>query len=95
MSSNEVNFNKVEMGQPDESVQQYNMEGPERVTKPRDKRLDRLKKKRWQFSSRSQSSQWSEGSFDATESGMNFSVSVVFCRFVLFYWIDQWLILQY
>ena len=59
----------MEMGQPSESVPQYDLDGPERVTKPRDKRLDRLKKKRWQFSSRSQSSQWSEGSFDATESG--------------------------
>ncbi len=43
--------------------------GGDRVVKPRDRRLDRLTKKRRQFSARSQSSQWSEGSFDAAESG--------------------------
>ncbi len=69
MSANEVNCNSTEMGRPSESAAQCEMDGPERVTKPRDKRLDRLTKKRWQFSSRSQSSQWSEGSFEATESG--------------------------
>ena len=54
-----------------ELLEEINLEhhGPEWLPKPIDKRLDRLKKKRWQFSSRSQSSQWSEGSFDATESG--------------------------
>ncbi len=40
----------------------------ERVTKPKDKRLDKLRRKRSQFSYSSQSSQYSEGSVDGTYS---------------------------
>ena len=90
MSSNEVNCNNMEMRQPSESVQQYDLDGPERVTKPRDKRLDRLKKKRWQFSSRSQSSQWSEGSFDATESGKEPKHLLHFFHWLIQFWYQFW-----
>ena len=40
------------------------LDNSERVTKPKDKRLDKLRRKRSQYSS--QSSQYSEGSFEGT-----------------------------